>query len=436
MIVFMVMPIGSLLAQTTSASIEVMQGECNLNQKRKVTIHCSQQGYDNTGLHYEWIVWVKDDGNNNVYFTVGIVESAQWQSPNQSGIPLYLSPGTYTAGFAITIDDPDKRQLEVKTKVFTIASCNVNHTVTYNGNGNTGGLPPADSSSPYEPGHTVTVLDNTGSLVKTDYTFNGWNTQADGLGTNYVAGNTFSMPSSNVTMYAKWKALTSSGLVEIGKHGLEESDTAIFKLYNESNEQVGQTAYISNGVKHFWDDLPYGQYYVIETVPPGYGTPAWSMNNDHSLYLQGTGNRIPASGTFPITADESWMIINIDNIVQDETGSNDSGDVNDEKITMENITEETEVLGIEESSPWLRNRPLTCYQVWINQYNQFEFVFWWEYKNNNWVKIYDMAGGEVFSIDMKYGDARFIADLPDGMYTVKTFHKEGKMLQEFVIGKP
>ena len=60
-----------------------------------------------------------------------------------------------------------------------------------------------------------------------------------------------------------------------------------------------------------------------------------------------------------------------------------------------------------------------------------------EYRNNNWVKIYDTLGNEVFSIDMPFGDARFEADLPDGMYTVKTFHDGFETpIQEFIIGKP
>ena len=86
---------------------------------------------------------------------------------------------------------------------------------------------------------------------------------------------------------------------------------------------------------------------------------------------------------------------------------------------------------------WVRDHPMTCYQVWVNKDNNFEFVFWWEYKSSNWVKIYDMAGNEVFSIDMPFGNAHFIANLPDGMYTVKTFH-DGfeKAIQEFIIGKP
>jgi len=89
------------------------------------------------------------------------------------------------------------------------------------------------------------------------------------------------------------------------------------------------------------------------------------------------------------------------------------------------------------SSVWVRNRDMTCYHVWINEDNNFEFEFWWEYKNNNWVKIYDMAGTEVFSIDMLYGHANFQAELPDGMYTVKTFHDDFENpIQEFIIGKP
>ena len=77
------------------------------------------------------------------------------------------------------------------------------YAVAYNGNSNTGGSAPADTNSPYMPGSTVTVLGNTGSLSRTNYTLAGWNTAADGSGTNYSAGNTFTV-SSATTLYAKW----------------------------------------------------------------------------------------------------------------------------------------------------------------------------------------------------------------------------------------
>jgi uncharacterized repeat protein (TIGR02543 family) len=81
------------------------------------------------------------------------------------------------------------------------------YTVTYNGNGNSLGTAPTDGSSPYTSGSTVTVLGNTGSLSKvvsgTTYRFAGWNTLADGSGTNYVGGNTFTI-NANTTLYANF----------------------------------------------------------------------------------------------------------------------------------------------------------------------------------------------------------------------------------------
>jgi uncharacterized repeat protein (TIGR02543 family) len=77
------------------------------------------------------------------------------------------------------------------------------YAVIYNGNGNTGGTAPVDSNA-YSQGTTVTVKGNTGALVKTSYTFAGWNTKSDGSGTSYAAAATFAMGAANDTLYAKW----------------------------------------------------------------------------------------------------------------------------------------------------------------------------------------------------------------------------------------
>ncbi|MGF7050178.1 putative repeat protein (TIGR02543 family) [Paenibacillus sp. DS2015] len=77
------------------------------------------------------------------------------------------------------------------------------YRVSYDGNGATGGLVPIDSQ-PYEIGNSVTVADNTGSLVKTGFTFNGWNTKVDGSGTSYAANDTFNISAANVILYAAW----------------------------------------------------------------------------------------------------------------------------------------------------------------------------------------------------------------------------------------
>ncbi len=82
------------------------------------------------------------------------------------------------------------------------------YIVSYDGNGNTGGSVPIHETT-YKTGDTVTVMGNTGNLVKRGYTFTGWNTAADGSGTDYNPGDTFIMGSSDVTLYAKWVPVDS-----------------------------------------------------------------------------------------------------------------------------------------------------------------------------------------------------------------------------------
>jgi uncharacterized repeat protein (TIGR02543 family) len=89
------------------------------------------------------------------------------------------------------------------------SSTTTKYTVTYNGNGNTGGSVPVDANH-YNSSQTVTVLGNTGTLVKTSYVFSGWNTAADGSGTTYTGGLTFTIGSTNVLLYALWTSETAS----------------------------------------------------------------------------------------------------------------------------------------------------------------------------------------------------------------------------------
>jgi uncharacterized repeat protein (TIGR02543 family) len=74
-----------------------------------------------------------------------------------------------------------------------------NYTLTYDGNTSTGGAAPGAISA----AGNQTVLGNTGTLSKTGFTFNGWNTAADGSGVAYQAGDALNL-SSNITLYAMW----------------------------------------------------------------------------------------------------------------------------------------------------------------------------------------------------------------------------------------
>jgi uncharacterized repeat protein (TIGR02543 family) len=90
------------------------------------------------------------------------------------------------------------------------------YIVTYDGNGATGGQVPTDHRGSYLDGQTVTVCDNHRTdltctfpnddrLTRAGYTFDGWNTAADGSGTRYAPTSTFAI-SANTVLYAQWKA--------------------------------------------------------------------------------------------------------------------------------------------------------------------------------------------------------------------------------------
>ncbi len=75
-----------------------------------------------------------------------------------------------------------------------------NYTLTYDANNGTGTVPTAQTGN-----GNITLAANSGNLARSGYTFGGWNTQADGNGTNYNTGATYNL-TANVTLYAKWTA--------------------------------------------------------------------------------------------------------------------------------------------------------------------------------------------------------------------------------------
>ena len=78
------------------------------------------------------------------------------------------------------------------------------YTISYDANSATSGSAPASQS--YTSGSTALTLDDNSAtpLLRTGYTFAGWNTAANGGGTNYLAGATSQVFVANTTLYAKW----------------------------------------------------------------------------------------------------------------------------------------------------------------------------------------------------------------------------------------
>lgn len=74
--------------------------------------------------------------------------------------------------------------------------------LVYDGNGAESGSSPATYA--YQTAAIVIVLGNTGTLAKAGYIFSGWNTEANGSGTSYSAGNNITIASADIALYAQW----------------------------------------------------------------------------------------------------------------------------------------------------------------------------------------------------------------------------------------
>ena len=159
-----------------------------------------------------------DGGNINVTVSGCAQQSVLWSTYGGSTseyTSCSLSFVTTTASFTVTIATSSKRAVLKNIEIYyggggssttywnSNPSCSSTASVTYDGNGNTGGTAPTDANNPYTIGDEVTVLACPNTLVKSGKVFGCWNTQSDGLGTDYAPGATFDI-SGDITLYAKW----------------------------------------------------------------------------------------------------------------------------------------------------------------------------------------------------------------------------------------
>lgn len=157
-----------------------------------------QKGGSNSLANATWDLWVNGVkvGNNLAKGALGTNANIDSFAFNhQSSV---TSPGT------LYIDDIEYSNTLPTTPTYAL---------TYNGNTNTSGTAPATAN--YEANANVTVA-SAGTLVKTGFTFSGWNTAADGTGTPYAAGSTLIMPANAVTLYAQWAAITTPTITTTG----------------------------------------------------------------------------------------------------------------------------------------------------------------------------------------------------------------------------
>ena len=85
------------------------------------------------------------------------------------------------------------------TAVTNITPSIANYTVSYSGNGSTGGTVPTATTAAGGTAQNIAA----GVPTKPSATFDGWNTRPDGSGVSYAVGDTI-IPTTDVTLYAVW----------------------------------------------------------------------------------------------------------------------------------------------------------------------------------------------------------------------------------------
>jgi len=180
---------------------------------------------------------------------------------NSSGTGTdYPAGGTYTANTSDTL------YAKWKPRVYTIS---------YNSNNATSGTAPSSQTKTH--GVNLTLRTNTGNLTRTGYTFDGWNTNSSGTGTDYPAGGTYTANASD-TLYAKWKPL-------------------VYTISYNSNNATSGTAPSSQTKTH-------GVSLTLRTntgnlAKNGYTFDGWNTNSS------GTGTNYPAGGTYTANTSET-----------------------------------------------------------------------------------------------------------------------------------
>ena len=254
----------------------------------------------------------------------------------QFAIPEFVSDNTLagvlkTATVLNAADGPT-RSIRVRVtdiegatydKVMTVNVLSSGYHVTYDGNGSTGGSVPVDGGG-YAEGGTVTVLGNPNNLSLSGHFLSGWNTAADGSGTSYVPGASFTMGASDVTLYAMWATNTlpvaDAGVDQTVYMG-ESNPWTPASITTVAWYDAADAATISQSalaVSQWNDKSGQGNHAVQASAASKPLTETLTIGGLNSIAFDGTDDRLSLSSTLTaVTADgtvkrEIFAVVDLD----------------------------------------------------------------------------------------------------------------------------
>jgi uncharacterized repeat protein (TIGR02543 family) len=185
------------------------------------------------------------------------------------------------------------------------------YSVIYDDNDASGGTVPADATR-HDSASTVTVMVNTGSLVKTGYIFDGWNTAADGKGTTYTAGTGTFAISADITLFAKWKVKTYTLRYDgNGNTGGDVPEDAVYDS-NTTVAVAGNTNSLVKGGFDFngWNTKADGSGVILAAAS------TFKIKSDTTLYAQWIVKKYNLSIETPVNGTVNLSgIVSVDSAV-------------------------------------------------------------------------------------------------------------------------
>ena len=144
------------------------------------------KAYHNSGVTADGVTYTNDvDGSNDSLYAEGYKDHAlvttygEWSANEDGTITRDVTKNCTYCGY-------EEKVTEYQVKL------------TYDANDGEGAIDPATGAA----GESVTVAENV--FTRNNYTFTGWNTQADGKGTAYKPGDSFTLTDEDTVLYAQW----------------------------------------------------------------------------------------------------------------------------------------------------------------------------------------------------------------------------------------
>ncbi|MDR0503305.1 MAG: InlB B-repeat-containing protein, partial [Treponema sp.] len=170
-------------------------------------------------------------------------------------------------------------------------------TVIFDANGAASGTAPAPVNTIK---NTSITLPGQGNLTRTGYSFGGWNTAANGSGTGYAAGSSYTV-TENVTLYAEWNTAA----------------TITYTVTFNANGSTGGTAPATMSANQGANITLPGQGNLVKT---GYLFGGWntSVNGSGTTYAAGSSYTVTGN----VTLYAKWDVFNINmEMVQIDPGT-------------------------------------------------------------------------------------------------------------------